>query len=409
MAREARRITLSNAERDRLQRLAKARLAPQGLAFRARVILRCAQADKPTNLVVAAELRCDPDTVARWRNRFVRRRLDGLRDLPRSGRPRAFSPEDRHQVVVLATTKPADVGVPVSHWSLDDLALKIVNDAHYRDMARSTVQRILAEADLKPHKCRSWLHSVDPAFEEKALAICKLYLAAPRLYQHGELVLCCDEKTGIQALERKYPSKPMRPGQPERQEFEYVRHGTRCLLATFVVPTGWVFGDVTVRRTNQDFRRHIRHTVAWLATHSPQAKKFHWVMDNLNTHWSLEVCALFARLNGIKYEPKKLKRGRQRIAFLTDEAHRHVIHYTPKHGSWLNQVEIWFSVLARRVLRRGNFTSKADLARKILAYIAYYNTYKAHPYAWTYTGKPLVGEAKSKRRSRDDHWLTLNP
>jgi transposase len=319
-----------------------------------------------------------------------------------------FPPEERHQVVVLATTKPADAGVPVSHWSLDELATKIVNGAHYRDLSRSSIQRILAEADLKPHKCRSWLHSDDPQFEAKALGICKLYLAAPRLYQQGELVLCCDEKTSIQALERKYPSKPMQSGRCERREFEYIRHGTRCLLATFVVPTGLVFGDVSARRTNKDFRRHIRHTVDWLQVQYPQVKKFHWVMDNLNTHWSLEVCALFARLSGIKYEPKKLKRGRERIAFLTDQSHKHVIHFTPKHGSWLNQVEIWFSVLARRVIRRGNFTSKADLMRKILAYIAYHNEYKAHPYDWTYTGKPLVTEPKSKRRDRDDHWLRLN-
>ena len=106
-----------------------------------------------------------------------------------------FPPEERHQVVVLVTTNPADVGVPVSHWSLEDLAFKILQDAHYRDMSRSTVQRILAEADLKPHKCRSWLHSDDDGFEAKALALCKLYLDAPRLYQLGELVLCCDEKS----------------------------------------------------------------------------------------------------------------------------------------------------------------------------------------------------------------------
>jgi transposase len=293
-------------------------------------------------------------------------------------------------VLVLVTTKPAEAGTPVSHWSLDDLATRIVNDVHYAAMSRSTIQRILAAAELKPHKVRSWMHSDDPQFEARALDICRLYLRAPALYQRGELVVCTDEKTGIQALERKYPDKPAVPGRPALREAEYIRLGTRCLLATFVVPTGWVYGDVTARRTNRDFRAHLRHTVTWLGQRYPQVQKVHWVMDNLNTHWSLEVCRLFARLNGIKFEPKKLKRGPQRRAFLTDPEHRHVIHFTPKHGSWLNQVEMWFSVLARRVIRRGNFLSKADLARKILAYIAYYNAYKAHPYAWTYRGKPLV-------------------
>jgi transposase len=300
----------------------------------------------------------------------------------------------------LATTKPAEAGTPVSHWSLDDLALRILQDAHYRDMSRSTIQRILAAAELKPHKVRSWMHSDDPDFEKQALAICRLYLRAPVLYQQGELVVCTDEKTGIQALERAWPGKPARPGYIELREPEYIRHGTRCLLATFVVPTGWVYGDVTARRTNQDFRSHLRHTVAWLQVQYPQAKKFHWVMDNLNTHWSLEVCRLFARLSGVKFEPKKLKRGPQRREFLTDPTHRHVIHFTPKHGSWLNQVELWFSVLARRVIRRGNFTSQADLARKILAYIDYHNTYKAHPYAWTYTGQPLVSGTEHQKKTK---------
>lgn len=390
MAREAPRIHLSPTETLHLHRLANARSSPQGLAFRARLVLRCAQPDQPTNLQVAADLDCDTDTVSRWRRRFQQHRLPGLHDLPRSGRPAAFSPEDRHKVLVLATTKPADVGTPVSHWSLDDLATRIINDAHFRAMSRSTIQRILAQAELKPHKVRSWMHSDDPAFEALALDICRLYLKAPVLYRQGELIICTDEKTGIQALERKHPGKPVRPGYVELREPEYIRHGTRCLLASFVVPTGQVYGDVTAHRTNQDFRAHLRHMVAWLREHFPQATKFHWVMDNLNTHWSLEVCRLFARLNGVKFEPKQLRRGPQRRAFLTEPSHIHVIHFTPKHGSWLNQVEMWFSVLERRLIRRGNFISKADLARKILAYMEYYNRYKAHPYAWTYAGKPLV-------------------
>jgi transposase len=305
-----------------------------------------------------------------------------------------FPPEDRHKVLVLVTTTPADAGTPVSHWSLDDLATRILNDAHFRDMSRSTIQRILAAAELKPHKLRSWMHSDDPEFERLALDICGLYVQAPRLYRQGELIVCTDEKTGIQALQRKHPGKPAAPGLPQLWEPEYIRHGTRCLLATFVVPTGLVCGDVTARRTNQDFRRHIRHVVNWLTERYPQMERVHWVMDNLNTHWSLAVCQLFAQLNGVKFEPKKLKRGPQRRAFLTDPEHCHVVHFTPKHGSWLNQVELWFSVLARRVIRRGNFTSKADLARKIVAYMEYHNVYKAHPYAWTYAGKPLVRGAR---------------
>jgi transposase len=297
-----------------------------------------------------------------------------------------FPPEDRHKVVVLATQKPTDLGLPMSHWSLTDLATQIINDAHYRAMSRSTIQRILNAGELKPHRCVYWLHSGDSDFEAKALDVARLYLKAPQLYQAGELVICVDEKTGIQALERKHPTKPMQPGRPERQEFEYIRHGTRCLIASLVVPTGEVIGDVLAHRTNLDFRRHVRH----VAEQFPEVRRFHWVMDNLNTHWSLELCRLFARLSGVPFEPKKLKIGAQRRAFLTDPEHKHVIHFTPKHGSWMNQIEIWFSVLARRVIRRGEFRSKTELTKKILDYIAHYNEYLAHPYRWTYTGEPLV-------------------
>ncbi len=298
-----------------------------------------------------------------------------------------FPPQDRHKVVVLATQLPADAGVPVSHWSLTELATKILNDAHYAAMSRATVARILQECELKPHRCVQWLHSDDPDFEKKALEVAQLYLDAPVLYRHGELVLCCDEKTGIQALERKYPDRPAQPGgRLARREFEYIRHGTRCLLATLVVPTGQVLGDVTARRTNLDFFRHIRDVTAQF----PEVQKFHWVLDNLNTHWSLSLCRLVAKLSGIRCPVKALQRGPARRTFLMDPEHKHVIHYTPKHGSWLNQIEIWFSTLARRVIRRGDFVSRRDLTEKILAYIAYYNRHLAHPYRWTYTGKPLV-------------------
>jgi len=309
-----------------------------------------------------------------------------------------FPPEDRHKVLILATTHPADVGVPVSHWSLDDLAYHILRDAHYRDMARSTIQRILAEADLKPHRTRYWLHSNDPDFEAKALDLCRLYLDAPRLYQQGELVLCVDEKTGIQALSRLHPTKPVRPGLPALQEFEYVRNGTRCLIGTLVVPTGQVIGSVSQRRGRWDFVRHVRDVVEQF----PDAKRFHWVMDNLNTHWTWELCQYLGKLSGVWQGRPRLKTGAERRAFLTDPTHQHVVHYTPKHGSWLNQIEIWFGVLSRRLLRRGEFHSVAELAQRMLTFIEHYNRHHAHPYEWTYTGKPLVsGEARrKKKRSR---------
>ena len=287
---------------------------------------------------------------------------------------------------MLATTKPTELGLPISHWSLEDLAVRILQDAHYRDVSKSTIQRILNANDLKPHRRIQWLHSDDPDFEAKALHIAPLHLDAPRLYQHGELVLCVDEKTSIQALERKRPGRPMEPGRPGRREFEYIRHGTRRSIARLLVPTGPILGDVGARRASRDFGRHLRHT----AEQFPDGLRFHWVMDNLNTQWNLSLCRCIARLSGARFEPKRPWTGAERRAFLTDPEHKHVIHYTPKHGSWLNQIEIWFGVLQKRVIRRGDFRSKADLMRRILAYILYYNENLAHPYRWTYTGQPLA-------------------
>jgi len=289
-------------------------------------------------------------------------------------------------VLILATEKPAERSVPVAQWSLSELAAQLVNESPAAAMSRSTVWRILDQVAFKPHKSRYWLNSHDADFEAKALEVATLYLDAPRLYQQGQLVLCTDEKTGIQAREPRWPTKPARPGQAARREFEYIRHGTRCLIATLVVPTGQVIGDVSARRTSADFCRHIRH----VAKQFPHIERFHWVMDNLNTHWSLELCRTIAWLSGVRFDPQSLRTGSQRRAFLTDAEHRHQIHYTPKHGSWLNQIEIWFGVLQRRLLRHGEFRSQADLARQLRAYLAYYNAHWAKPYRWTYTGQPLA-------------------
>jgi hypothetical protein len=214
----------------------------------------------------------------------------------------------------------------MSHGSLEGLAIQILRDAPARDMSRSTIQRTLSANGLKPHRGTQWLHSDDPEFEAKALHIARLDLDAPRLYQQGELVLCVDEKTSIQALERKYPGRPRAAGRPERREFAYVRHGTRCLIASRLVPTGQVVGDVSARRARRDFCRPLRRT----AEQVPEAVRFHWVVDNLNTHWDLARCRGIARLCGRPFEPKKLRTGAHRRAFLTDPEHKHALHDTPK-------------------------------------------------------------------------------
>jgi hypothetical protein len=223
--------------------------------------------------------------------------------------------------------------------------------------------------------------------------VCETYRAAPRrLKAENTHTVCVDEKPGIQALERKAPTKPMRPGVPERREFEYTRHGTQCLTASFEVATGRiVIPTVESTRDEADFADHIKRTVAT----DPDAGWI-FVCDNLTTHGSATLVLLVAGLCGLPTEPlgKKGKSGvlksvATRKAFLTDARHRVRFVYVPKHTSWLNQVEIWFSVLARRVLRRGSFTSKAELRTRLLEFVEYFNRTLAKPYKWTYAGRPL--------------------
>src|SRR5262249_35532752 len=272
--------------------------------------------------------------------------------------PGVFPPDELTAVVTLATSKTGEHNRPVTRWSLDELAATLINEAHHRAMSRATIWRILEEVDLNQHQSVYGLNSHDPDFDAKAQAICRLYLDAPRLYQQGRLVICCDEKTGMQIRQRKHPTQPPRPGHPEKREFEYIRHGTRALITSFVVPTGEVVWDLGPTRTSADFARHIGH----VACHFRHVAGFDWVVDNLNTHWSMEVCEWIAAFSDVSFNPWQLRTGRQRRAFLTDPTHKHVFHFTPRHGSWLNQVELWFSVLSRRFLRRGELPLVAEFA-----------------------------------------------
>jgi hypothetical protein len=276
-------------------------------------------------------------------------------------------------------------------------------------MSRVTLWRILDEADLKPHRRVYWLNSHDPTFAAKARDICSLYVNALRFYEQGRLVICADEKTGMQILQRKYPPQPAQPGKPEKREHEYIRRGVRALIASFVVPTGQVVWNLGVTRTSDDFAAHLANVVGQL----PAMQQYDWVVDHLNTHWSLAVCRLVAQLCEMPYVPKALRRGVQRRAFLSDPSHKHVFHFTPTHGSWLNQVELWFGVLARRFLKRGDFCSVTDFEARLYDYLDVYNTHHAHPYRWTYTGQPLVRAtpfSHTRRQQRHGRaWFSPQP
>ena len=223
--------------------------------------------------------------------------------------------------------------------------------------------------------------------------VCGLYRRAPALAEQGERVLSTDELTGVQALERKAPNLPLAPGKVERREFEYLRHGTRSFILNRDVVTGQIIAPSDgPTRTEQDFLAHIQRTIAT----DPAASRWHVVVDNLDIHRSESLVRFVAADSGLDIElGVKSKSGilasrKSRAAFLSEPSHRIVFHYCPKHSSWMNQVELFLSILVRKLLRRGSFISVEDLATRVHEFIAYYNRTMAKPFKWTYQGKALV-------------------
>jgi len=234
---------------------------------------------------------------------------------------------------------------------------------------------------------------LDEQLDQKIREVCTVYRQAPDRAQAGERTISCDELTGVQALERKHANLPLVEGKVERREFEYIRHGTSSFILSRDVVSGQIVApSYGPTRTEADFLAHIQGVVA----SDPSATRWHFVLDNLNIHQSESLVRWVAAESdlaialGEKGKQGILHTQPSRAAFLSDQSHRIVFHYTPKHSSWLNQIEIWLSILVRKLLMRGSFTSVADLQAKVLAFIDYYNRTMAKPFQWTYQGKPLV-------------------
>jgi len=336
-------------------------------------------------------IECTEDSPAELRHAIE----DVLCDEDRPGSPGKFTAEQLTRLFTLACEPPSKSGLPITHWTGAELAAEAIKRGIFESISVSQVNRLLREAELHPHRSRYWLNTTekDPvAFQAQVVMVCATYHDAPNLYfQHDTHTISVDEMTGIQALQRIAATLPMTPGQMELREFEYKRHGTVTFTGNFHVVTGELISPTLgPTRTEADFVAHIEKTIKL----DPHAR-YVFVLDNLNTHCSASLVEMVARLCDIDEVLGKkgirgvLKSVKSRQEFLSDLSHRIRFVYTPKHSSWLNQIEIVFGVVMRKVIRRGNFTSVEDLRSKLLAFIEYFNQVFAKPFNWTYTGRPL--------------------
>jgi transposase len=327
-------------QRDELESWAQSRTLPAGEVFRARLIL--ALADGMSYREIERQLGASAPTVSKWKGRFEQKGMEGLQGQHQGSKPRRATPGVQARVIRRAQQKPSDGS---THWSCRKLSKEL-------GLSKSTVQRILAQAKLQPHRLDRYMASNDPEFEAKAADIIGLYVNPP---QHAA-VFCVDEKTAIQALDRLDPVLPLSPGRAERHGFEYYRHGTLSLYAALNVKTGSVEGKTAARHTSAEFVTFLTD----LLGKAKWAREVHIVLDNLSAHKTHAVEQFLA-------EHPKVR-----------------LHFTPTYSSWLNQVEIWFAKIERDVIARGVFTSVSDLRRKLIRYIRAYSQC-ARPIRWTYT------------------------
>ena len=342
-------IVLTDDHRQQLDALASSRSLPHGLARRARIVLLSAQG--LANTAIAERLSVSQPTVGKWRGRYLASGLEGLYDEMRPGRPRSIEDEQVAQLVRLTLEgKPRNA----THWSVRSMAEEA-------GLSKSTVQRIWKAFGLQPHRRRTFKLSTDPFFVEKVRDICGLYLNPP----DKALVLCVDEKSQIQALERTQPLLPLGLGYAEGVTHDYRRHGTTTLFAALDVANGQVLAQCKKRHRHQEYLQFLRH----IEKNTPTDLDIHLIVDNYATHKHIKV-----------------KR------WLAKRPHWHV-HYTPTYSSWLNQVEIWFNTITQRAIRRGSFRSVKQLVEKIETFVQNHNRRTA-PFSWTATADSILQKVR---------------
>ena len=426
----AAQVRLTEKQQSILQQLARATTSSVRTVQRARIILMAH--DRMFNQDIAAQVGLHRDQVGLWRRRWneswdaltaiecrestalLSRTIEQvLSDAPRSGCPGTFTAEQVTQILATACEPPENSGRPIDCWTQRELNDEVIGRGIVSAISVSQVGRYLKEADLQPHRSKYWLNTKekDPdVFEQQVQLVCQTYLQAPDLYfQENTYTVSVDEMPGIQALERIKKTIPMAPGKPARIEYEYKRYGTLCLIGNWDVVRGQMIAP-TIRqtRTKQDL---VWHFYTLIQT-DPEAG---WVivLDNLNVHCSESLVRWVARLEGIdestlgrKGKSGILKSMTTRREFLEDRSHRVRFVFTPKHSSWLNQIEIVFGIVYRRAIARASFSSLSALKDRLIDFIDYFNRTFAQPFRWTYTGRPVKAQSPPRPRTWREIWAS---
>jgi transposase len=346
-------VRLKRKQRRWLESVVRRRVASHWLVERARILLLSAELKRVQ--LVAAALSVDRQRVRRWRKRFCEEGVHALKDRARRGRPVRIAAKVWQKVAALVVQEPRKFGLPTNRWTLRDIAW-FLKHRYGWCVSRSHLSRFLRSMALRPHRIRYWLNPRDPEFDKKAARICRLYVRPPR----KTTVLSLDEKPGVPVRSRRHPTRPIQPGKPARVEFEYRRHGTRTVFAAFNIKTGRVLVRVTRDRKLPRLLEFLE-----LIVKTYRRGPIIIITDNV-TNRRVEAT-------------KSWLRRHPRVAFV----------FTPIHGSWLNQVEIWFSILTQKCLRWRSFNSGRQLAAAVYAFARRWNDVIGHPFAWTYTGKVL--------------------